>query len=684
MAEPEDGQPTAPVRRGRLSVRVRLLAIALLPTLVVLPLFLGWAMVRWNSKFDALLKTKVNADLTVAHQYFTRILDNTGERLDALGKSAEFRDIADARDGAALAALLERSRAEMGLDFLYLVGKDGRVRAVSPAGARPPLGRDWPVIDRAMAGTPASGVDIFEGEELAGLSPELARQASLELIPTANAVPTERTTETRGMVVHSASPARLAEAVPAALVGGILLNQNLVFIDTINDLVYREASLPEGSQGTATLFLDDVRISTNVRLFENRRALGTRVSAAVRERVLGRGEVWLDSAFVVNDWYISAYEPIADSRGERVGMLYVGFLEAPFQAEKLATLVAVLVGFLVVTAGSVPLFLRWARGVFKPLERMTDTIGRVEHGDLGARTRAGGGSSSDEIARVAQHLDHLLDLVQERDRQLRSWNEELNARVEERTRDLMLANRQLEETTKQLIMSEKLAAIGEITAGVAHEINNPIAVIQGNLEVLRMLLGEHAKVAGTEIRLIDEQVHRINQIVMKLLQFAKPDEYAGYADRHAPDEVISDCLPLVRHLLRQTEIEVVREMRASRTVLMNRTELQQVLINLIVNAIHAMPKGGRLSLATADTQRDGVPGVTVEVADTGVGMSAEVLSRVFDPFYTTKSRQGTGLGLSITQTLVNRQGGEIRVRSAPGAGTVFTIWLPEEPLAGAS
>jgi len=496
-------------------------------------------------------------------------------------------------------------------------------------------------------------------------------------------VPTERTTETRGMVVHSASPARLAEAAPGALVGGILLNQNLVFIDTINDLVYREASLPEGSQGTATLFLDDVRVSTNVRLFENRRALGTRVSAAVRERVLGRGEVWLDSAFVVNDWYISAYEPIADSRGERVGMLYVGFLEAPFQEEKLATLVAVLVGFLVVTAGSVPLFLRWARGVFKPLERMTDTIGRVEHGDLGARTRAGGGGS-DEIARVAQHLDHLLDLVQERDRQLRSWNEELNARVEERTRDLMLANRQLEETTKQLIMSEKLAAIGEITAGVAHEINNPIAVIQGNLEVLRMLLGEHAKVAGTEIRLIDEQVHRINQIVMKLLQFAKPDEYAGYADRHAPDEVISDCLPLVRHLLRQTEIEVVREMRASRTVLMNRTELQQVLINLLVNAIHAMPKGGRLSLATADTQRDGVPGVTVEVADTGVGMSAEVLARVFDPFYTTKSRQGTGLGLSITQTLVSRQGGEIRVRSAPGAGTVFTIWLPEEPLAGAS
>src|SRR5687768_2794105 len=110
---------------------------------------------------------------------------------------------------------------------------------------------------------------------------------------------------------------------PAALVGGILLNQNLEFIDTINDLVYQSASLPEGSQGTATLFLDDVRISTNVRLFEGRRALGTRVSAAVRSAVMDEGRTWLDSAFVVNDWYISAYEPLVDSYGKRVGMLYV-------------------------------------------------------------------------------------------------------------------------------------------------------------------------------------------------------------------------------------------------------------------------------------------------------------------------------------------------------------------------
>src|SRR6185312_3508767 len=153
----------------------------------------------------------------------------------------------------------------------------------------------------------------------------LGARARLELVPTPNAVPTDREEETRGMVVHSASPVSLDGGRPAVLVGGMLLNQNLEFIDTINDLVYRAASLPAGSQGTATLFLDDVRITTNVRLFEDRRALGTRVSATVRSAVLDQGRTWLDSAFVVNDWYISAYEPVVDSYGTRVGMLYVGF-----------------------------------------------------------------------------------------------------------------------------------------------------------------------------------------------------------------------------------------------------------------------------------------------------------------------------------------------------------------------
>ncbi|MBI2253283.1 MAG: cache domain-containing protein [Proteobacteria bacterium] len=655
------------------SVRYRILAIALLPTLVILPLLLGVTMTRWNTKFDTLLISKVNGDLTIAHQYLARILENTGEHIVALGSSAQFRDNTTA-DAKQLAHFLDTSRHRLGLDFLFILDAKGQIIAAAP-GAKPEgLRVDWPVVAKAQAGAPASAIDIFSQGELANLAPDLSERAKIDLVPTANATPTDRTTETQGMVVQAASPVRLGDG-NGVLVGGILLNQNLVFIDTINDLVYREASLPEGSQGTATLFLDDVRISTNVRLFEGRRALGTRVSRVVRDTVLGEGRTWLDSAFVVNDWYVSAYEPIVDSYGKRVGMLYVGFLEAPFTRTKYVTLGTIIAAFLIVTTLTVPIFLRWARGIFKPLERMTDTIGEVESGDLGART--GIKLVKDEIGLVAVHLDDLLDRLQARDRELRDWNEELNRRVDARTSELQLANRQLEATTKQLIMSEKLAAIGEITAGVAHEINNPIAVMQGNLEVARNLIGPAADVAKTEFRLLDEQIHRISQIVTKLLQFAKPEEYAGYVERHVPADVFADCLPLVQHLLNKAAIIIERDHQTHRRVLMNRTELQQVLVNLIVNAIHAMPEGGTLGLRDRDEDRAGNRGLVIEVSDTGIGMSPETLAKAFDPFFTTKRRGGTGLGLAISQTLITRQGGTIGVESFPGRGTTFTIWLPE-------
>ncbi|MBB4372492.1 signal transduction histidine kinase [Bradyrhizobium sp. cir1] len=660
--------------RGR-SVRFRLLAIALLPMLVILPLLLGVAIYRWNAKFDATLISKVNGDLTIAHQYLARILEKTGVQLRALSLSARFHEVLAPDARGSLRDLLDETRKEIGLDFLYLTNGRGDILASSPPLQHQPR-NDWPIIRSALSGqVPATGIDIFGNDELAAISPALAERARLDLVPTPNAVPTDRSTETRGMVVHAASRAMLPDGGAAALVGGTLLNQNLEFIDTINDLVYRAASLPEGSQGTATLFLEDVRISTNVRLFEGRRALGTRVSAAVRSAVLGEGRTWLDSAFVVNDWYISAYEPLVDSYGKRVGMLYVGFLEKPFSEAKYQTLVIVIAAFIAITAATVPIFLRWASSIFMPLERVTATIGEVERGNLSARTKMP--VSGDEIGRVAVHLDSLLDQIQERDRQLREWNEELNVRVRERTRDLEHANLKLETTTKQLIMSEKLAAIGEITAGVAHEINNPIAVMQGNLDVIRSVFGADADKAKVEFRLLDEQIHRISQIVTKLLQFARPEEYAGYVERHAPASIISDCLPLVQHLLNKTEIAVIRDDRASRLVLMNRNELQQVLVNLIVNAIHAMPDGGTLTLRAFDAERDGHQGVAIEVTDTGIGMSTEVIEKIFDPFYTTKRRQGTGLGLSISQTLIKRQGGQITSESRVGSGSTFTVWLPE-------
>ncbi|GAJ93463.1 cache domain-containing protein [Agrobacterium sp. SHOUNA12C] len=662
---------------GKRSVRHRLLAIALVPMLVILPLLLGISIYRWNSRFDAMTVSKVNDDLTIAHQYLGRILENTEGQLFAVSESARFQELLQKGNGlnGNFSAFLKGTAQGRRFDFLYVVSDDGHIIVSGYPMSSPPIRWNWPAIGSALEGRSKTSIDVFGQAELAAISPELAQRARIEIVPTVGSAATNLTEETRGLVLQSAIALILPDGRRAALVGGILLNQNLAFVDTINDLIYHGSGLPEGSHGTVTLFLDDVRISTNVHLFEGRRAIGTRVSAEVRNAVLDQGRTWLDSAFVVNGWYISGYEPILDSYNRRVGMLYAGFLEKPITQAKYETLLTIVAAFLIAVAATVPLFLIWARSIFKPLERMTGTIARVEGGDLSART--GPVENRDEIGQVALHLDHLLDLTQQRDAELRQLNEELNQRVEQRALELHDATRQLETTTKQLVMSEKLAVIGEITAGVAHEINNPIAVMQGNLEVIREVMGSDADNASTEFRLIGQQMHRISEIVTKLLQFAKPQEYSGYSEHYAAAGIVSDTLPLVQHLLKKTTIALEREDRALRPIMMSRTELQQVLVNLIVNAIHAMPNGGRLTLRTIDSDMDGQAGVAIQVEDTGMGMAPDVIQKIFDPFFTTKTREGTGLGLSVSQMLMARQGGKIAVRSEPGKGTTFTVWMPE-------
>lgn len=644
------------------SVRLRLLIMALLPLIVLTPLLLFLGMTRWSRDYDEVLIANVDSDLRIAEQYLSELMTGTARDLSGVAGSVEFAAAMTGREAPG-ADYLARTRDRLGLDFLYYLPREA---ASGPA-------RRWPVIGAALAGRGQSQIDIFDAATLSALSPELAAQARLDLIETEAAVPTDRTVEDRGMVVHSASPVRVP-GHEGVLVGGILLNRNLQFIDTINALVYLNAVTGGERQGTATLFLDDVRVSTNVRLFEDVRALGTRVSSEVRGQVLDEGHTWLDRAFVVNDWYISGYLPLTDSFGKRVGMLYVGFLEAPFSAAKREAYLWMLAAFGAVLLLSAPLFLRMARGIFAPLEQMTRTMRRVEMGDLSARN--GDIGARDEIGAVAAHLDSLLDQVQDRDRKLRAWADELNDRVDQRTAELREANAKLEQTYKQLIMSEKLASIGEITAGVAHEINNPVAVIQGNVDVVRQTLGARAQEVSTELALIDRQVSRIDAMVGKLLQFARPGEFSGYEQTVQLPPVVADCLVLVEHMLSKRNIEVVQEFDEVPAVRIDPGEMQQVVINLIVNAVQAMEDSGTLLLRLTTVAREGRTGACLVVRDSGPGIAPDKLGSVFDPFFTTKQAEGTGLGLSISQTLIQRAGGIISVRNHDAGGAEFTVWLP--------
>ena len=646
------------------SVRHKLLAMALLPLALVFPLLvlvmLGWS----HLAYDRLLITKVRADLAVAQGYFLQVKGEVGSGTRAVAESHRlFRAWqalraapggANPTPAATLEALLEEERQRLGLDLL---------RLQAPGQATPPrVDHTAPELESPSA---QARLVVLPAQALAEWAPALSERLGIALVPTRNAAPSTRAVEDRAMLLWATQALQDEHGDTVALLhGAVLLNQNLGFIDTINRIVYPEGALPFGSQGTATLFLDDVRITTNVRLFQDERAIGTRVSAAVRDAVLKRGQTWLDRAFVVNDWYVSAYQPLVDARDERVGMLYVGYLERPFRWVRYAMLLAMGLIFLAVMSLAAWFSVRWARSIFAPLEQMDRTMQRVENGDSGARV--GQVRAQDELGALANHLDHLLDGMEDKTRRLQEWAAALDHKVAERTRDLELSHAQLRQTQQQLVKSEKLAAIGQLTASIAHEINNPIAVMQGNLDLMRELLGPHGDAATAEWQLLDQQVERMRLIVTQLLQYARPTEFAGYVNQLDVNQVVRDSLVLVAHSLQQRHIEVEQDLQASIRVACNRQELQQVVINLMINAIQAMPDGGRMTLRTLDEGDAGHlgSGAVIEVCDQGPGLAPGVKAQLFTPFFTTKN-DGNGLGLWISLGLVERYGGRLEACNLP-------------------
>ena len=664
----------------RETVRYKLLVLVLFPILLVMPIVLALA-IYWGSKFTYdQLYIKVNTDLTVAADIFERIREDYLNRLGRLAESYAFRTAIEAANADLIQQQLSDLKTATGFTYLHVIDISGnRLYEENPTGHS----RSSSSLLTAAQGLPVVGVEIFSAEDLSIEDPFLVRANELLLLETPRARPTDRKVEERGMMIRAIYPVKVSSGkIVALLDGGVLLNGNFDFVDAIRDLVYGPGSLLKGSIGTVTVFLDDVRITTNVPLGPGERALGTRVSDEVRTHVLDKGETWIDRAFVVNDWYISAYEPIFDETGKRVGMLYTGYLEAPYRFSLWRALAVLVFMFLALMLLSSLVAIRGAKSIFKPLEGMTKVVHATRSGEA---QRIGRVASQDEIGELAREFDVMLDLLQQRSQQIRDWADQLEDKVTERTAELERKNadllrtiRVLRETRQQLVVAEKLAALGELTAGVAHEINNPTQVMLGNLDVIMAEVGPALNPVRKEIDLIIQQVYRIQDIINNLLQYARPDEFAGYLVEVDIDSVVIDTLKLVQHMRGSETFSIDLDLKASYRVTINQQELQQVLVNLIVNAIHAVEgRDGKIMIMSRDWDKRGV---ILCVKDNGVGMLEEQLGRIFNPFYSTKGQgEGSGLGLSVSYGIIRRYGGNITVKSTPGEGAEFTLWLLREP-----
>jgi len=660
----------------RHKVRYKLLLLVLFPILLIMPVALALA-IYWGKTFSYdQLFLKVNTDLAVSHDAFSRISQDYLNQLERLAESYQFRSALESGNTQSVIKQVEFLQEQVGYSFLEVVSTQEKSTILKNR-------RNSSALLSALNGQSTVGVEIYSSDELRLEDKNLFDLVQLPLVETPRARPSNRTLEDRAMVIRAIHPVKDSRGeVVALLDGGVLLNANFRFVDAIRDLAYGEGSLPKGSIGTVTVFLEDVRISTNVPLKKGERALGTRVSNEVRTKVLDHGITWIDRAFVVNDWYVSSYEPIIDIDGNRVGMLYAGFLEKPFRDalwRALAVLVLMFLGLMLLSAWAA---IRGARNIFKPIEKMSNVVHSTQEGEA---KRVGLIESQDELGTLSHEFDDMLDQLQLRNQEIQNWADSLEDKVELRTIELKEKNQDLEnsiqllrQTRQQLVVAEKLAALGELTAGVAHEINNPTAVMLGNLDIMVEELGGNAAPVQKEIDLVIEQIYRIRDIINSLLQYAHPDEYSGYISVVEVNALVMDTLKLVGHLSNESKFEINTDLEASLVVEINPQELQQVLVNLLVNAIHVLPDSdGQIMIKTRNWKKQGV---VIIIKDNGRGIEEKHLKKIFDPFFSTKGQgEGTGLGLSISYGLVRRYGGNITAKSELGKGSELSIWLLTEP-----
>jgi two-component system NtrC family sensor kinase len=629
----------------------------------LLSLSFGSRLVR-NTLIDQ-AQAKVKHDLAAAWMVFNEKLNHIKEIVRLTAEREGIKRAIKNNDKDILLKYLSRVREEYGLDILTLTDSAGIVIVRT---RNPDVIGDDQSKDEIIKWASKKGVlaypQIVSRDELIKEGKDLADQAYMEFIDTPKAAPRPENEETNGMMLKAAcSIVDERGNHLGILYGGILLNRNYEIVDRVKEIVYKGEKYKGRDKGTATIFQQDLRISTNVPNENGERAIGTRVSKEVNNGVLIEGNPWIDRAFVVNLWYITAYEPIKNIDNKIIGILYVGMLEKPYiDTTNRVMLTFIMIASLCVVLLLVILYFSTTR-ITNPLKKMVVATQKISEGDLTHKVEV---SSKDEIGYLADSFNQMTADLKAANEKLIEWGKTLEKKVEERTKELT-------EMQAHLIQSEKLASLGKLAAGIAHEINNPLG---GILIYSHLLLEDLDKNSPhyENIKKIVKETSRCKDIVKGLLEFARPKE---------PEMNLIDINDIVERSLSIMERQALfQNINIKKTfasdlpkIVADSAQLQQVFVNIILNAAEAMDGNGVLTLSTSFNGSGKF--IEVKFSDTGHGIKEEDKKRLFEPFFSTKEvGKGTGLGLAISYSIIQKHEGTIEVQSQPGKGSTFIVKLP--------
>lgn len=544
---------------------------------------------------------------------------------------------------------LGRIREGERLDVLTVTDRSGNVllRTSNPQLAGDNVRHDELVAAVLRSRKPVAGVSLVPSADLRRESPALAEQAHFKIIETPRAAPREAAEETAGMMLKAAAPILDSRGnLLGMLYGGILLNRNFEIVDKIKQTVFQDVVYKGHDIGTSTIFLNDVRISTNVRTADGTRAVGTRIAEDVYDQVVVSGNPWIGRAYVVNNWYITAYEPIKSINHKIIGILYVGVLERKYVDLRKQAVSALLALTLTGALLSMGVSYLISRKVSASVRQLVSASREVAHGNLDATVEI---RTNDELQNLADSFNTMASALKQRDAQLKDY------------------------TRKKIMESERLAITGQLAAGVAHELNNPLQGIVAYTHLLLEKAPPEGQLRETLGKVVD-QAGRCRDIVRGLLDYARPVK----AHKRPSDvnSILQQCISLVENQAQFHNIQVVKELQGGLPLaIVDPSQIQQVVVNMIINAAEAMDGVGRLTVSTR-ADPDGRH-LEIAITDTGHGIRPEDMERVFDPFFTTKDQgHGTGLGLSISFGIVKEHEGTILVESEVGKGTSFIVRLP--------
>ena len=610
-----------------------------------------------NRSTIAEVQNRVRLDINTARMIYNHSLEKTASLIQFTAEGYDLRALIKKQDIAGMSYMKALIRSEAAtqpgnghvfLDMLTLVDAGGKVlyRASNPAIRGDDLFSD-PIVRNCIEKKIAlASTELMSIEDILRENPALSDRALTGIIKTPLSAEIKEDKLTEGMVMRAAYPIidRQSNRLVGVLVGGVLINKDNAIVDKIKETVYHGEKYKGQEMGVATIFQGGVRISTNVMTKDNERAIGTILSKEVYDRVIKEGEDWVGRAFVVKDWYITTYTPIVNIDRKRIGVLYTGILEAKYRDIKW-DLIWTSIG--ITTLGMLIAFiisLRLGNTIIRRIRILKKATEAIAAGNLDYQL------SHDKISSF--------DILDE------AFND--------MARSLKDRNDQLQKMHQQLAKIEKLTALGEMAASVAHEINNPLGGILLFSNIVLEDLPEDSPMRENLQKII-YQTNRCKEIVQGLLDFARTP--TGEMIPLQINEVIRTSLKLIKDQAMFHGITIETRLSENLPEAMgDRSRLEEVFLNLFINAADAMKGRGKLTIST---KRRSDHAIRISITDTGEGIDKELLSHIFEPFFTTKAPgQGTGLGLSIAYGIIRKHNGTIDAECKPGKGTTFIITMP--------